>query len=499
MRMKPRILVVEDDPHVVVFLTDTLEYMGFDVVVARNGADGLKAVKAEKPDLIVLDVMMPEMDGYEVCRRLRSDPETRSLPILMLTAKGQLQDKVKGFDIGADDYLAKPYDKAEFEARVKALLKRSASPPYVTQNDCAITISCQPAHRLSVKSIGITTLSAISRGTLDLDIEAFARHADNLPHLDWRFNSKQVGKQLYHQIFLNHPELLGSYDQVLGETGGKEELLHFSFESSRDFLRVPVEFLFDDVSDAGEYFVLRHSLTRLVTGVRVKRMPLSPRFFNQLWTAGNELKVLLVASNTDPDIPGVDDEIEALATFVKDAFEAHGISVHLMKIPTKEATYERVRKILHRCEFHIFHYAGHGYFDKQSPETSCLFFWEKENRQGNIKQMRISELKMLLDTSDLCFAYMSCCLGTKTGEAAKLLDDDFLGIADGIIHAGVPASLGFRWPVSDDGAKSIAISFYKSLANQGRADIALLQARRDVATQNRDDITWLSPILIMQA
>lgn len=126
MNSNKRILVVEDDPRVVIFVTDTLEYMGFVVLIARNGIEGLEKAKKEKPDLIILDVMMPEMDGYEVCRRLKTDRKTEHLPILMLTAKGQIQDKVKGLDIGADDYLAKPYDKEEFESRVKALLRRTS-------------------------------------------------------------------------------------------------------------------------------------------------------------------------------------------------------------------------------------------------------------------------------------------------------------------------------------------------------------------------------------
>lgn len=127
MSSKKRILVVEDDPHVVIFVTDTLEYMGFEVLIARNGLAGLEKAVKEKPNLLILDVMMPEMDGYEVCRRLKSEPKTRNLPILMLTAKGQIQDKVKGLDIGADDYLAKPYDKEEFESRVKALIRRTSN------------------------------------------------------------------------------------------------------------------------------------------------------------------------------------------------------------------------------------------------------------------------------------------------------------------------------------------------------------------------------------
>lgn len=499
MGAKLRILVVEDDPKVVIFVEDSLEYMGFEVLVARNGIEGLGKAVAKKPDLVILDVMMPEMDGYEVCRHLKSDPETKHIPILMLTAKGQLHDKVKGFDLGADDYLAKPYDKAEFEARVKALLKRSLAPPFATTQDCCtLAISCRPGQRIHITVSGMTTLNATTQEILNVDPEAYARHADNVPLHDWRFNSKQVGKQLYHHLFVGHPEVLGNYNQTMGEVETNEKL-HLRFEAPRDFLRVPLEFLFDSVNEGGDYFVLRHPLARSVTGVRIKRMPLSPDFFNDLWKQDNELRILLVASNTQPPVPGVDEEVKALDSSLKEMFEERGISVYLKTVPTDGATCTAVREELQKCRYHIFHYAGHAAYDGQSPEKSYLAFWEQPDRQGTVERMSVAELQMLLRGSDLRFAYLSGCLGVKTGEPAKLLDDDFLGVADGIIQAGVPSVLGFRWPVSDRGAKKLALAFYKSLATQGQIDTALLDARCQVAAQDRDDMTWMSPILIMQA
>ena len=111
--------------------------------------------------------------------------------------------------------------------------------------------------------------------------------------------------------------------------------------------------------------------------------------------------------------------------------------------------------------------------------------------------MAVSELKILLKGSRVRFIYLSCCLGAKTADSLKLLDDDFLGLAEGLIQAGVPSVLAFGWPVSD--IETLAIRFYESLASQGRIDTALLPARQEVAAHDRDDITWLSPILIMQA
>ena len=498
METKLRVLIVDDDARFVELVADNLKYLGFSVLKASDGIVGLEKARAEKPDLIVLDVMIPEMDGYEVCRKLKSDPETRHTPILMLTAKGQLQDKVKGLDIGADDYLPKPYEKAEFEARVKALLRRSIHPPFANSPEgCAFSLACKPEHPIGVRARGTVGLNDATQDSLHLDVEAYVRQADEAPHSDWRFKSKQLGKQIYEQIFAKHPRVLSNYQRALGAVKKKEQL-HLGFESTRDFLRVPLEFLFDHMGGGEDYLVLQHPLIRSITGVPTKATSLSPVFLNELMEQGGELMILLIASNTEPDIPGVDQEIEMLSVGLEALFEVKGIAAQVKSIPTSQATYERVRKELKNCRYHLIHYAGHGFYDAKSPEKSCLFFWEKENQQGRVKRLPASELQILLGDSELRFAYLSCCLSTTTGEPGDLLDDDFLGIADGIVQAGVPAVLGFRWPVSDNGAKDLALAFYESLANQGQIDTALLQARKEIAGRDRDDITWLSPVLIMQ-
>lgn len=491
---KAKILVVEDDSRVVIFLEDQLENLGHRVIIARNGMEALEKIQDDKPDLIVLDVMMPEMDGYEVSRRLKLSPETKNIPIIMLTAKGQLQDKIKGFDRGADDYLPKPYDKSELDARVTALLKRSVSPPFdVTPIDSVLCISCKPEHRLNIRLEGRVAYTATTKRILDIDPNIFARQGDNTGTFDWRFNSKQLGEQLYQKVFAEHPEILSNYNHTLGIVEN-EERLHLRFESNRDILRVPLEFLFADRN----YLVLKHPVARTISDVRIKKRPLSPNFFNELWTKDEKLRIILIASNTKPFIPGVDQEINILSTSIEALFDKVGIGVQLKVIPTQEATYDIVRKELKKCSYHIVHYAGHGAYDVDSPEKSSIFFWEKPNCQGGVKQLSISELQMVLRDSDVRFVYLSCCLGTATGESVKLLDDDFLGIADGLVHANIPAVLGFRWSVSDGGAVTLSLEFYKSLTEGGQIDAALLNARCAVAAKDRDDITWLSPILIMQ-
>ncbi len=123
--MAAQVLVVEDEPDIRDLVVLHLEREGFQVRTARNGADALRQVRSGPPDLVVLDLMLPELDGLEVCRRLRRDPSTASVPLIMLTAKGDEADRVVGLELGADDYVAKPFSPKELVARVKAVLRRA--------------------------------------------------------------------------------------------------------------------------------------------------------------------------------------------------------------------------------------------------------------------------------------------------------------------------------------------------------------------------------------
>ncbi len=128
--MNEKILVVEDDPISLRLIHYTLQHEGYQVLTALNGLEGLKIAREEKPDLIVLDVMLPGIDGFEVCHRLRAEPETAQLPVLMLSAKAQEIDKTTGLKVGADDYLAKPASPSEIVSKIKNLLAQTkhASP-----------------------------------------------------------------------------------------------------------------------------------------------------------------------------------------------------------------------------------------------------------------------------------------------------------------------------------------------------------------------------------
>jgi two-component system alkaline phosphatase synthesis response regulator PhoP len=120
---------VDDEPVLVETIAYNLQQAGYQVTTAVDGSSALEAVRRETPDLVILDIMLPEMDGLEVCRRLRSEQNTATTPIMMLTAKGEEIDKVVGLEVGADDYVTKPFGRRELLARVRALLRRADYPP----------------------------------------------------------------------------------------------------------------------------------------------------------------------------------------------------------------------------------------------------------------------------------------------------------------------------------------------------------------------------------
>ena len=168
------ILCVDDEAHILELLTFNLEATGYRVVTTANGEDALTVCQHDRPALILLDIMLPGIDGVEVCRRLKSQSNTQDIPIIMLTAKGDEVDKILGLELGADDYITKPFSVRELVARVKALLRRAA-----TQNDDegvlhvgSITIdpSNYEAYRngeklsLTLKEFELLKLLVISRG-----------------------------------------------------------------------------------------------------------------------------------------------------------------------------------------------------------------------------------------------------------------------------------------------------------------------------------------------
>lgn len=150
-----KILVVDDEPDLVELVSYNLKKQGFTVTSAADGEEALQVIKKTAFDLVLLDLMLPGIQGVEVCRMIRSNPKTQQLPIIMLTAKGEESDKIRGLDIGADDYMTKPFSPRELIARVNAVLRRSGE---------------RPAHQ-----------KVIRIGELSIDLERYSVRKGNMP------------------------------------------------------------------------------------------------------------------------------------------------------------------------------------------------------------------------------------------------------------------------------------------------------------------------------
>jgi len=124
---KGRILVVGDEIYIVHILDFSLGMEGYEVLTALDGEQALEKARAEKPDLIVLDIMMPKLDGYETCKRLKADPEVKDVPVILLSAKGRNVDQKVGFEVGADDYITKPFSPRKLVERINAILGHGTS------------------------------------------------------------------------------------------------------------------------------------------------------------------------------------------------------------------------------------------------------------------------------------------------------------------------------------------------------------------------------------
>jgi CheY-like chemotaxis protein len=153
--MVEKILIVDDDLETVRLIGMTLQRQGYKILAAENGIKAIEIAKNESPDLIILDIMMPDLDGFEVARKLRKDKTTLDIPILMFTAKGMVEDKISGYDAGADDYLTKPIHPAELMAHVKALLLRKKPREKAPETQRGYTIGV-----MSVKGgLGVSTFT----------------------------------------------------------------------------------------------------------------------------------------------------------------------------------------------------------------------------------------------------------------------------------------------------------------------------------------------------
>lgn len=189
--LKVRVLVIDDEPDLLELIEVNLKGAGYDVLVAANGRDGLELARQAVPELIVLDVMLPELNGLEVCKSLRRDPATSAIPILMLTARATEIDRVLGLELGADDYVTKPFSTRELVLRVKNLLRRKNAVETDHGNILVGGLSIDRArHQISFKGRALDlTLTEFKLVTVLAERRGRVQSRDQLLKDVWGYNS----------------------------------------------------------------------------------------------------------------------------------------------------------------------------------------------------------------------------------------------------------------------------------------------------------------------
>lgn len=218
--MAEKILIIDDDLDTLRLVGLMLQRQGYDILAASNGQQGLEKANSEIPDVILLDVMMPGMDGYEVAKQLRANPDTAAIPILMFTAKSQLDDKVTGFEAGADDYLTKPTHPAELQAHVKALLSRAI---IVEDSEQEAATEAEHAHLVGVLSarggLGVSSL------TLNLSSSLEQKSGDTVIAVEMTPGSGTIGRDMGVHNLQGLVELLTLKANQLSEKKVQENLI----------------------------------------------------------------------------------------------------------------------------------------------------------------------------------------------------------------------------------------------------------------------------------
>ncbi|MEI6831723.1 MAG: response regulator transcription factor [Candidatus Omnitrophota bacterium] len=195
MISKRKILVVDDEKELVKLITFNLVIAGYDVLSAKNGIEALEISEQENPDLIILDIMLPRIDGWEVCRRLKQNPRTSNIPIIMLSALSEVDDKLKGFDLGTDDYVTKPFSPRELVVRVKRVLARSENK--------------------------VSTPKTIKIGPLQIDTEDFIVKRNNEEIV---LTEKEKG---ILRLLVNNPGVVFGHSEILDSVWSQDNIVEY--------------------------------------------------------------------------------------------------------------------------------------------------------------------------------------------------------------------------------------------------------------------------------
>jgi diguanylate cyclase (GGDEF)-like protein len=224
-----KVLIVEDEEHMRSLLKYNLNKENYEIYTAKDGCEGLEEAKKQKPDLIISDIMMPKMDGYEFCRTLREDPKTRTIPFIFLTARGQLPDKVEGLRTGADDYITKPFIPKELIEMVNARLKRVEVYKKMADID---ELSGLYNHRALVEQL---TAEVIRARRLGLSICVGFMDIDLFRKINERFGHP-AGDEVIKKLAETIKDSIGKED-IAGRWGGEEFVVIFPTKTAEQVLK----------------------------------------------------------------------------------------------------------------------------------------------------------------------------------------------------------------------------------------------------------------------
>jgi DNA-binding NarL/FixJ family response regulator len=209
VRDNKRLLLIDDDPNLILLVKDYLEFRGYEVITADNGREALEVLDQEVPDMIICDVMMPEMDGYAFVEHVRQDPRTNWIPVLFLSAKGQSQDRVKGLNKGADVYMVKPFEPEELVAQVESSLKQASRLIHHSGTDSEAGPKLQVPFDVELTPTELKVVQFVARG--------------------------MGNKQIAEQMNVSQRTIESHVSNMLGKTGlnNRTELARWAIESSK--------------------------------------------------------------------------------------------------------------------------------------------------------------------------------------------------------------------------------------------------------------------------
>jgi DNA-binding response OmpR family regulator len=478
-----KILVVDDEARNVKLLEALLLPRGYQVITASNGEAALQQVRQERPDLVLLDVMMPILDGFAVCQRLKDNPETRLIPVVIMTALDRVEDRIKGIEAGADDFLTKPINRDELLARIRTSLRlkqtiertvreqHMAAPLYLTvlrQGDTiAMDLSANdpvvPRGTVPIEDSLLTELGEeLARLTVLANKETALGTADTLamvgPLEGFQTALQRLGELVFSLLFP------AAVRQKLSEAAPTELFLRLD----EQLVHLPWEIACD-----GEEFLL--TKFRIGRQVLTQQPPLARRI--RPARMSEALRMLLIVDPTET-LPAAAEEAEHLCALL-DACGELEVTVlggkRLRKIDLLQA--------LSTCD--LAHFAGHARFDTTQPSRSGWVLHDAV--------LTASELSRVAHPPLLVFANACQAGATTPWQAGGTYEGQAFGIGSAFLLAGTQNYIGTFCVIHDVHSATFAADFYRQLLQGQRLGEALAVARH-AARQQADSraLLWAS-------